>query len=78
VAEVTIRELRDHGGAVVDRVVRGEHITVTRSGRRVAELRPLQPAGLSHEQLIERRRHLPAVDPKRLRADVDAVVDLAL
>jgi hypothetical protein len=41
-------------------------------------LRPLQPAGLSREQLIERRRHLPAVDPERLRADVDAVVDPAL
>lgn len=77
-AEVTIRELRNHGGAVVDRVERGEHITVTRSGRRVAELRPLQPAGLSREQLIERRRHLPAVDPERLRADVDAVVEPAL
>jgi len=78
VAEVTIRELRNHGGAVVDRVECGEHITVTRSGRPVAELRPLQPAGLSREQLIERRRHLPAVDPERLRADVDAVVDPAL
>ena len=55
-----------------------KYITVTRSGRRVAELRPLQPIGLSREQLIERRRHLPIVDPARIRADVDAVIDPAL
>jgi prevent-host-death family protein len=76
-SEVTIRELRNHGGAVVDRVERGEHLTVTRAGRPVAELRPLQPAGLSCEQLIERRRRLPAVDSTRLRADIDQVIDSA-
>jgi prevent-host-death family protein len=78
VAEVTIRELRNHGGAVVDRVERGEHIIVTRSGRRVAELRPIQPAGLAREQLVERRRHLPVVEPAGLRKDLDAVIDPAL
>jgi prevent-host-death family protein len=77
-AEVTIRELRNHGGAVVDRVERGEHLTVTRAGRPVAELRPLQPAGLSREQLIERRRRLPAVDPARLRTEIDNVIDTTL
>lgn len=77
-AEVTIRELRNHGGAVVDRVARGEHLTVTRGGRPVAELRPLPPSGLSSEQLIERRRRLPAVDPARLRAEIDTVVDSTL
>jgi hypothetical protein len=51
---------------------------VTRSGRRVAELRPLQPIGLSREQLVERRRNLPVVDPAGLRTDVDAVIDPAL
>src|ERR1039457_110292 len=29
-AEVTIRELRNHGGDVVDRVARGEPVTITR------------------------------------------------
>jgi prevent-host-death family protein len=77
-AEVTIRELRNHGGAVVDRVERGEHLTVTRAGRAVAELRPVHPAGVSGEQLIERRRRLPAVDAARLRADIDNLIDSAL
>jgi hypothetical protein len=44
----------------------------------MAESQPLQPAGLSREQLIERRRHLPRVDPANLRADVDAVIDPVL
>src|ERR1700761_7345203 len=38
-ARVTIRELCDQGGEGVDRAARGEQITVTRSGRPVAELR---------------------------------------
>lgn len=32
-AEVSIRELRDHGGDVVDRVSGGERVTVTRRGK---------------------------------------------
>jgi len=37
-AEVSIRELGNHGGEVIDRVARGEQLTVTRSGKPVAEL----------------------------------------
>ena len=43
---MTIRELRNHGGAVVDRVLAGEHLVVTRDGTPVAELRPVQRRGL--------------------------------
>lgn len=71
---VTIRELRNQGGTVVDRAARGESITITRSGKPVAELRPLAPA-LSAEALLDRWRRLPAVDPAALRADVDRVLD---
>jgi prevent-host-death family protein len=77
-AEVTIRELRNHGGEVIDRVARGETVTVTRSGKPVAELRPLPSTALSAVALTERRRKLPSVDPAALRADVDRVVDAAL
>ena len=35
-ADVTIRELRNHGGDVVDRAASGEDITITRSGRKPA------------------------------------------
>ena len=38
--DVSIRELRNDGGSVVARVLRGELITITRSGTPVAELRP--------------------------------------
>lgn len=77
-AEVTIRDLRNQGGAIVDRVERGEHLIVTRSGRPVAELRPLRPRGPSSEQLIAGRRRLPVVDPVRLRAEIDNVIDASL
>jgi prevent-host-death family protein len=34
VTEISVRELRNHGGDVIDRVVLGEHLTVTRDGNR--------------------------------------------
>ncbi len=77
-SEVTIRELRNHGAAVVDRVLAGESIVVTRSGRPVAELRPLRRRGLRAEELVERRRKLPRVDPEHLTRDVDALLESSL
>jgi prevent-host-death family protein len=76
--EVSIRELRNHGGDVVDRVARGERVTVTRSGRPVAELRPVAKDPLPVASLLERWRRLPAVDAARLRADLDELVDASL
>jgi prevent-host-death family protein len=76
-SHVSIRDLRNHGGEIVDRVARGEQITITRSGRPVAELRPLRPA-LSAEALLSRWRRLPGVDPAALRADVDRLLDSSL
>ncbi len=75
---VTIRDLRNHGGEVVDRVEAGGRLTVTRDGRPVAELRPIRPRGLSAAALLERWRQLPAVDGVALRRDVDAVIDQSL
>ena len=77
-SEVTIRELRNHGGDVIDRVLQGEQIVITRAGKPVAELRPLPPARLSTAALLERWRRLPDVDPDRLRADLDRVIDSSL
>ena len=74
-ATVTVRELRNKGGEVLDRVAAGECLIVTRSGRPVAELRPLPKPALSSEALLERFRHLRPVDPVELRADMDAVID---
>jgi prevent-host-death family protein len=75
---VSIRDLRNHGGDVVDRAARGERITITRAGRPVAELRPAAPSPLAAEVLLERWRRLPAVDPQALRADVDRLLDSGL
>jgi prevent-host-death family protein len=75
---VTIRELRNRGGEVVDRVEGGERVTVTRDGRPVAELRPLRPRGVTAAMLLERWRRLPSVDADALRRDVDGVVDQSL
>jgi antitoxin (DNA-binding transcriptional repressor) of toxin-antitoxin stability system len=67
-AKVSIRDLRNHGGEVVDRAVRGEQITITRAGTEVAELRALRPP-LSAEALLERWRRLPTLDPAALRSN---------
>ena len=76
--EVTIRELRNHGGEVVDRVVRGEQITITRIGKPVAELRPVTWQPLTAETLLTRWHLLPSVDHRAMRAELDEVMDPSL
>jgi prevent-host-death family protein len=78
VASVTIRELRNKGGQVIDRVTAGESLTVTRDGEPVAELRPLARRTTSLAVLLERWSKLPTVDPTALRADIDATLDPSL
>jgi prevent-host-death family protein len=72
---VTIRELRNHGGEVVDRVAAGESLIVTRSGKPVAELRPVRGLDLDAATLLDRWRNVPHVDPELLRRDLDDVLD---
>lgn len=77
-SEITVRELRNHGGDVLERVARGEALTVTRDGQAIAELRPLARRPIPAAVLVERWRRLPPVDPARLRADLDDVLDGSL
>ncbi len=77
-ASVSVRDLRNHGGEVLDRVARGESVVVTRDGAEVAELRPRVRRSPSAADLIRRRRHLPPVDPEALRRDIDDVLDPSL
>lgn len=77
-SEVSIRDLRNHGGDIVERAAGGEEITITRSGRPVAQLTALPKPALTAELLLERWRRLPRVDAEALRADVDAVLDQRL
>lgn len=76
--KVTVRELRNNGGEVIDRVVGGATFVVTRDGHEVAELRPLSQRPLDAATLLGRWRRLPLVDPVRFRDDVDSVVDPSL
>ena len=78
VSEATVRDLRNHGGRVLDRVAAGERVVITRDGRPVARLEPVPRGRQTATALVERFRRLPAVDPDRLRADVDAVADQEL
>jgi antitoxin (DNA-binding transcriptional repressor) of toxin-antitoxin stability system len=48
---------------------------VTRDGHPVAELHPLPRPSAGTAELMARRRNLPPVDPVRLRADLDALID---
>jgi prevent-host-death family protein len=77
-SKVTIRDLRNRGGAVLDQVSRGETLTVTRDGKPVAELRPLDRTPLSAEILVRRWQRLPRVDAEALKEDIEAVVDSTL
>ena len=75
---VTIRDLRNRGGSVIDRVEAGESLIVSRDGRPVAELRPLPRKPLDAETLLERWRHLPRIDPVAFRRDIDSIIDQSL
>lgn len=73
-----MRDLRNHGGEILNRVAGGETLTVTRDGDPVAELRPRPKRPLQAERLLERWRSLPVIDPAKLRADIDDLLDPAL
>ena len=77
-AEVSIRDLRNHGGDVIDRVEAGEHVTVTRAGKPVAELRPLGPRPIGRSVLFRRWSRTPALDAHRIRAETDQLLDPSL
>ena len=75
---VNVRDLRNHGGDVLDRVSAGEDVTVVRSGTAVARLVALPQPGLTSDELVRRRRNLPYVEPEELRADLDSILDPTL
>jgi prevent-host-death family protein len=75
VPHISIRELRNHGGEVVERAQRGERLTITRGGKPVAELVALRRPPVALEELRRRWARLPGVDPAQLRRDIDDVLD---
>lgn len=63
---------------MLDRVLRGEILEVTKDGTLVAELHPPPRRSLPTAELIARARRAPRVDSERLRRDIDALVDQSL
>lgn len=72
---ITIRELRNQGSQVVERVLAGEHLVVTRDGHAVAELRPTLREPLEAGVLLKRWRSLPKVDGSSLKREIDDLMD---
>jgi antitoxin (DNA-binding transcriptional repressor) of toxin-antitoxin stability system len=72
---ISQRELRNDSGAIMRALDRGEVFVVTRNGIPVGELRPARRRFVNRDLLIETLRSAPAIDPERLRSDVDAALD---
>lgn len=70
---MTVREFRNRGGAIVDRVVAGERITITRNGEPVAQLERIRRR-LTAAELLNRWRHLPSVNAAMLHADIGTML----
>ncbi|MDN5748449.1 MAG: type II toxin-antitoxin system prevent-host-death family antitoxin [Pseudonocardia sp.] len=71
---ITQRELRNSSAAVMDGVEAGETYVVTRNGVEIAELRPIpRRRSMTAEELVEKHRRLPRVDPDGMRREADEV-----
>ena len=73
-----MRELRNNGGRVLQRVADGETLTVTMDGQPIAELRPVPGRAIPAATLLKRWRQLPPINAQQLRADLDRVLDSSL
>lgn len=77
-SEVSVRDLRNYGGQILDRVEGGESLTITRDGTPVALLAPLPSPRLSAAALLDRWKNMPVIDAESLRADLSELLDLDL
>jgi antitoxin (DNA-binding transcriptional repressor) of toxin-antitoxin stability system len=78
VKEVSVRNLCRNGREILDAVIRGESMTVTRHGRAIAELRPLRDPGVRIETLQNAFKHCPHVSHDELRTDMAEFLNLSL
>ena len=76
--EITVRELRNNGSAVINRVLSGESLIVTRDGDEVAELRPVHQRPTHISALRKKWQGLPSLNPVALRADIDSIIDQSI
>ncbi len=73
-----MRDLRNYGGQILNRVEGGETMTITRDGSPVALLTPFPQPRLSAAALLESWRNVPRIDADSLRRDIDQVLDQTL
>ena len=73
-----MRDLRNCGGQILNRVEGGETMTITRDGSPVALLTPFPQPRLSAAALLESWKNIPSIDAKSLRRDLDQVLDPSL
>ena len=73
-ATVGAFEAKTHFSELLDRVARGEKITVTRHGVPVAVLVPIQEQGPGHEQIVEKMKRLRA----RVKPDTMSVREMVV
>jgi prevent-host-death family protein len=76
--EVSVRDLRNYGGQILNRVEGGETMTITRDGSPVALLTPFPQPRLSAAALLESWKNIPRIDADSLRRDTDQVLDQTL
>jgi len=76
--KISIRDLRNNGGRVIDQVLAGERLVVTRDGQAVAELSPTPRQPVESSALLQRWQKLPEIDDRAFRKDIDSVIDQTL
>jgi antitoxin (DNA-binding transcriptional repressor) of toxin-antitoxin stability system len=76
VQEITESQLRNETSEILHALDHGKTFVVTRNGVPVGELTPLrQRRFVTAEAAVAGFAGAPAVEPKRFRRDVDAVLD---
>ena len=75
---MSVWDLRNPGGDVLDSVLRGKRVTVTRPGTPVVELGPAAAAGAPASVVLDRWATIPVLDLDGLCADLDAVLNPSL
>ena len=73
-----MRDLRNYGGQILNRVEGGESMTITRDGSPVALLTPFPQPRLSAAALLESWKNVPRIDAESLRLDIDHALDTTL
>lgn len=76
--EVSVRELRNQGGQILNRVESGESMTITRDGTPVAVISPLRQPRLSATALLENWKNVPLINAESFRRDIDQALDMSL